>query len=280
MNTDFYYEIGHSHIVCEDYALAGQIHSGLTFAIVSDGCSSSRDVDVGARVLSHCAKEFVLNSYAKNPQPLENLKASEFFVPIIASANDIMNKLMLEKFCLDCTLLLALSNGKETRVFAYGDGCIVVKRKNGSVEYTRIEYDAGAPYYLSYSLDERRKNCYFVQYPQKVIVHDGKIESGVAIENPFPRHHEVNGVWDTTTWTFTDLDFITLISDGIMTYEKVQNGKSGDKIPLGRVINDISSYKNFSGQFVERRMNRFKKDCQKENIGHYDDIGVATIYMG
>ena len=60
MNTDCYYEIGHSHIFCEDYALAGIVNN-IGYAIVSDGCSSSDNVDVGARVLAHIAKVFLRN---------------------------------------------------------------------------------------------------------------------------------------------------------------------------------------------------------------------------
>ncbi len=53
MNTDCFYSIGHSHKVCEDYALSGTIGDTLAYAVVCDGCSSSKQVDVGARLLAH-----------------------------------------------------------------------------------------------------------------------------------------------------------------------------------------------------------------------------------
>ena len=55
MNANSTFSIGKNHIVCEDYALAytGPI---ITYAIVSDGCSSSPDVDFGARCLAMSAK--------------------------------------------------------------------------------------------------------------------------------------------------------------------------------------------------------------------------------
>ena len=55
MNADCYYEIGYSHTVCEDYALAGKINNDISFAIVCDGCSASPHVDVGARILTYAA---------------------------------------------------------------------------------------------------------------------------------------------------------------------------------------------------------------------------------
>ena len=56
MNADHYYTIGNSHSVCQDYAISGLVENG-AYAILSDGCSSSPDVDVGARMLSLSAKE-------------------------------------------------------------------------------------------------------------------------------------------------------------------------------------------------------------------------------
>ena len=47
MNADNDYKIGYQHIVCEDYSLSGVKFDGSgAYAIVSDGCSASADVDV------------------------------------------------------------------------------------------------------------------------------------------------------------------------------------------------------------------------------------------
>jgi hypothetical protein len=277
LNVDCYYEIGHSHITCEDYALAGNINSNLCFAIVSDGCSASDDVDVGSRVLAHAAKNFLRNEYVKNLDAFKNMSPSLFSIPIINSANNTMKSLGLDDNCLDATLLLAISDGKETKVYAYGDGCIMVKHRDGHVSGFRIEYTEGAPYYLTYSLDDGRGDGYFNEFKQKVVIHEINMINGETVEPFLPRYYDVNGSYNITNWTFKDIEWITLISDGVMTYEKM-----GDfsKIPFEKVINGISGYKNFSGYFVERRMLKFKRECLKEGVGHYDDIGVSAIYLG
>ena len=64
MNTDFYCEIGDSHVACEDYALAGKINDNISYAIVADGCSSSPNVDVGARVLAHAALDYLTSQFS------------------------------------------------------------------------------------------------------------------------------------------------------------------------------------------------------------------------
>lgn len=66
MNSDCYFEIGHSHTICQDYALTGKINDVLSYAIISDGCSSSPLVDVGARLLAHSAKEYLITRLFKS----------------------------------------------------------------------------------------------------------------------------------------------------------------------------------------------------------------------
>src|SRR6185295_18680312 len=46
MNTDAAINIGSTHSVCQDYAIA---RNG--YVVLADGCSSSPDTDIGARLL-------------------------------------------------------------------------------------------------------------------------------------------------------------------------------------------------------------------------------------
>jgi len=48
MIADHHFCIGKTHKVCEDYATSGITEDGVTYAIASDGCSSSKDTDFGA----------------------------------------------------------------------------------------------------------------------------------------------------------------------------------------------------------------------------------------
>ena len=286
MNTDCYYEIGHSHIFCEDYALAGIVNN-IGYAIVSDGCSSSDNVDVGARVLAHIAKVFLRNLclcnadvYRTNTSAIfKDLKPSEFCVPIISEAWGVMKNLDLDDGAIDATLMMAISNGTETRVFVYGDGCIVVKYRNGTSQLIRVEFMESAPFYLSYSIDPLRKSEYLDIFRKGAVIHKNDIVDGLLINHTSERF-ESQYIHDQASWIFNDIEGITLISDGVLSYEKKHENKTIEKIDLDKVIHGIARYKNFNGQFVERRMNNFKKECQKEGIGHYDDISCASINLG
>lgn len=280
MNTDSYYEIGHSHIVCEDYAMAGQVDN-ICFAIVSDGCSASKEVDIGARILAHSAKKYLtarIKDHTNHilPFSLPNISWSEFYSPVIFRARESADNLGLGEDALDCTLILALSDGVTTRVFAYGDGGIAVKYKNGFVEYFNIEFSSGAPYYMSYALDKVREEGYRNEFNQPVIVKDGKVTDGVIAENSAPRSYGIHDIYSNTSWRFLEVDFIAVMSDGINSYEKMDNK---DKVSASKILTGMTNFKNLNGQFVERRMKSFKKECQKENIRHYDDISIASIHI-
>jgi hypothetical protein len=209
----------------------------------------------------------------------KNTKASEFCIPIISSAHNVMKSLNLDLHALDATLLMAISNGIETRVFVYGDGAIIVKKKDGTVKCFTIEYSDSAPYYLSYTLDVEMQQGYFAEFDQSVYIHEGELMDGNLVLKPSSQYR-AKDIYDIATWTFSDVETITLISDGYVSYEKILDNKPSDKVSLGRVIEGISKFKNFNGQFVGRRMLNFRRECQKESIGHYDDIGVASIHLG
>ena len=46
VNVDHFTKIGKNYLVCEDYILSGV--SPTPYIILSDGCSSSKHIDVGA----------------------------------------------------------------------------------------------------------------------------------------------------------------------------------------------------------------------------------------
>jgi hypothetical protein len=273
MNSDYYYEIGHSHAFCEDYAISQQVGSELSFTIVSDGCSSSYLVDVGARILTHAAKDYI----CKNITSANLYALSSPIDPILESAKKASDQIGLPLYALSCTLIMAISNGKDTKVFLYGDGCVVVKHRGGPLNYTIVGYESGAPYYPGYFLSDQRHEDYHREFGRKnVIIKKGTIvQGGINLEDSAA--FDLKNIYNITQWNFTDIEFVSIMSDGIESFEKIDGH---EHISTVKSIEDVISYKGFSGQFVERRMKALKKDHKKENIGHYDDLSVGTIYLG
>ena len=46
------------------------------------------------------------------------------------------------------------------------------------------------------------------------------------------------------------------------------------------ILKDLLTFKNFNTHFVQRRMNKFRKNCAKKNWANGDDFSLAVIYLG
>ena len=264
MNTDHYYEIGHKHKVCEDYAVSGSLGE-LAFAIISDGCSASTDVDFGCRALAFATKDALLNGMAFAP-------AAEFGEFVIRRAfNASAGFSSLHPKALDATLLVALANEEKVRLLMFGDGVAVIRKPSGC-QIVHVEYGTPAPFYLSYQLDKDRLSEYQTQcnLPKEITtvtltggLKDTKIENpsyANPVELTFPRQ---------------DVTLISVTSDGINTFHE------GDDTAIDYLefVDEFTTYKSIAGVFQSRRMSFFKKICQEKQRTHHDDISVATIIV-
>ncbi len=54
-NLDSFFSMAKQHAVCQDYAIGGMLPS--PFLVLCDGCSSSNNSDVGARILAISARK-------------------------------------------------------------------------------------------------------------------------------------------------------------------------------------------------------------------------------
>lgn len=277
MNTDSHFLIGHSHYVCEDYALSGSI-GDITYAIVSDGCSSTKDTDFGSRILTRCAAD-VIKIHAemifKIPQDdvhaTGNLIYNLIGSAIIKNAQRIVRSLGMPDNVLDATLIMAINHDIVTKIFFYGDGVVSI-RSGDSHDIFKVEFPSGAPYYLSYLLDPDRNADYIKTFGTEYnlfsyhdeIMYDG-IMSGaqpldILEEFPYITSHCLGGT-------------ISVLSDGINTFHNNQ------PIDFMKSLADITDFKNLHGSFVKRKMNALRRKYNKLDIIHDDDISMATIYL-
>src|SRR5512137_3213335 len=261
MNANSTFSIGKDHIVCEDYALASA-SPNITYAIVSDGCSASPDVDFGARCLAMSAKREIrlntsfLDFNGKN---------------VIANAQRVIDVFpYLSPQFLDATLLVAGVNNhtNDLNVYMYGDGVMVHRKKDGIVA-VHIQLSSGAPDYLSYHLDPLRRQAYDK-------IEDNKKE--VLFWDGTKLNDSRNGDWgpfDAFIYNtkMQEGETIAVISDGINSFRKADN----TVIPWTDLIDEFTGYKTFEGEFVLRRIAAFKRKCAKEGITHSDDISIAAI---
>lgn len=289
MNTDSYFEIGHSHKVCEDYALSGTIEN-IGYAIVSDGCSSSKESDVGARLLAHISRDAIVYLHKRKLLYDMSFLFSDFRTTfeelIIKKCLEVKDTLRFSCDIFDATLLIALGIGTDYKIlFAWGDGYFILKKPIGAIEVIHLEYQSGAPYYLSYELSQDKRAAYEQQYGDSSL--DRNID-GIELDGSisYIEHSDTRSIMEGSYFRVLKENFdysqVIVSSDGIGTYEDDPNvqpptGIKHTKYSALSVIPQIIAYKNPVGEFVTRRMNRLRKEYAETHIIHQDDVSCAAI---
>ena len=284
LNTDTFLQIGTSHKVCEDYVLHGEAEGGRKFLIVSDGCSSSDNTEMGARILCHLAKKFLLERFAGGLQSLKDMPDQDVMASdIIYGAKLASGMLGLDLDCLDATLVVGIFEpvNQEFHIYIYGDADILMETKDNTIKIINIEYTSqiqkysNAPYYLSYRLDEYRDDLYHRMKVDKIIT------TRTCELKDFPEgwHDPCTVAYDYVQpmiFSADELKSILICSDGFSSFvEPGENGmvKSNPFI----IAANFLSFKNWRGEFLKRRMNRALKELEQTHTTHYDDLSIAAI---
>jgi len=259
MFTDTFIEIGSQHKVCEDYIISG--NDPVPYVILSDGCSTSDNTEMGSRILSLLARQFL----RYNADDLHDLDYWKLGSWVIHNAEQTARHLGLSRSCLTATLIVAYYIDGNLRVMMYGDGSVVTVGNMGSIEITSIEYESNAPYYLVYLIDQFRHDLYEEKSPMKTIktiYGDSSVnEETVAYDQPSVFNINMN------------LNQIVLpMSDGIDSFLHGQERQSAEQImPL------FVNFKNTKGEFLKRRLNKQMKSFAKSGIHHFDDLSIGAF---
>lgn len=264
MNSDWYINQGFSHKVCEDYAVAGD-----GYAVVSDGCSSSENTDVGARILCLLAQQLISTFLKQHSR--EALGYDFLGTYVISRATQIASTLGLPPSCLDATLLAAFVYRGKIYVYAYGDGYIVINYDNGEQRKIKFEFPQNAPYYLTYSCDFARDaqyrilaGEYFKVFTwQKTYWDMRRMRVGDPIEIIEPVDEVSN---------------VLVMSDGVESFLDKSSGEAKN-VPDTTILKELTSFKLLKGEFVKRRAQKAIKNYTKNGITHYDDLSIGGINL-
>ena len=289
-HVDSHFEIGSSHQVCQDFAVHGEWENSefgrVIWGIVSDGCSGSKHTDTGARVLVHMMDAVIRQYLDLYPEffthSAEQLQSHLYTGLMGACPNKTSNmvhvarSLGLDMSALDATLwvLVAVTvNGKTTfKVVGWGDGEIVA-RLNGENSIRCVDYPSGAPYYLSYHLDDQRNVAYFNQF-------GGYREYERFVPSqPDLRFRKLEDCRNLLVFEQEDtpevkVDSVSVFTDGVKTYTENVEEKHGSLIWGTQRLIDFQSVE---GVFLQRRMRALSRRDIKDGIRHSDDIGGVSI---
>lgn len=290
-STNHYLEIGSSHDDCQDFAISGMINPNLAYAILSDGCSAShdicREVDFGARMLCYSARKLLMEKY-RNVNELTAPFTSDDVHAILTKSSGVAEENRkfydLHPAAIDATLLICLSDGKRHNIVIYGDGGFVYKR-NGekTLIYTNVDFESGAPYYPSYSISADRMQSYQDAFGKDdVKLHTIKInEDGTVERSDMSLTRSFCNLWYNQTIFSLEgqIPFIALTSDGVKSFQRPHKDYPEiiQTLEPEIVVPKMFGYKNLNGQFIERRMKKFKMEIAEEKWTHYDDVSVSGI---
>jgi hypothetical protein len=274
MGADYYFRMGSTHSICQDYALAGE-SNGVAYAILSDGCSGiskpeqpgSPYTDIGARflVLSSLRN---LADIAEGRHPLTK---------IMVDADAMRRQASLPSDSLDATLLMAAEKNGIISLAMTGDGVFVTRNRSGVLEYTRREFENGMPAYLNYQIKTSAQEDYLSKATTYTEYYGTKTESGYQEADNLLENSSVHSSYCRLTFFRKETDLILLFSDGIQSFV---DSNTNHPIPVGDVLDVILDLPRMSGQFLTRSCNYFlKKHCVEKGWVHHDDFSCAGIYM-
>jgi hypothetical protein len=265
MNADSYFEMGRTHLVCQDYAFASDPDPDLgwltarPYVVVSDGCSSSLNTDFGSRLMALSAAREMDEFGPDAPVELDGKK-------IIAGAVLMAEALGLHITALDATVMVAWVEQNTIRVLVWGDGVVAGRYRHGLYRLHTIEFAHSAPAYLTYSWDESRQAVY------REHTEDGLhtvYTTDQEDNDPIARGEARTGLEPVEfSFPIEDFDLVVLLSDGIETCH----------IPVEDAVEKVLAVKNYDGRFITRRVRRFLKQLRADGNNVDDDLGVGALY--
>ncbi len=254
---DQYYTIGSTHTVCEDYIIQGNVPS--PFIVLSDGCSSSKNTDVGAKILALTTKQILANA---KKWPLDYL---EFGQLLINTGLKTVKKLNLSEEVLDATVILAFLHEDNIIVYMYGDGCLFTKEHTGKINTIEVEFTHNAPYYLTYWNNKERLLGYSSYEPNPLVLID--FEYGKSELKPFQTQLIFK-------FPLEKFKYIAIASDGA---SQCINFDQQNKIPIYKIANDLLKFQDITDKFVEQNTKDVLQQYAQQSIYPADDLSVGIF---
>ncbi len=290
--SDHYFCIGHTHLTagkpCQDYAFSG-ISGQVAVAVVSDGCSTGGETDVGARVIARSTTSVILKNRLIIEQPDWKMVPADFHMRQqihFATAREILG---LRTDDLVATCLAVIMTPQSGVVCVQGDGVVVIMYTDGTMDVHRFDWkgkgadgvEVGAPLYPSYEqegiarfLQEFHGGNILVERPIHQVWH-------VSVSGEFQECEPITHVFrDVMDGVVIPIDQESLIGGSIQCVAVFSDGVTQvDDVDWKDAVLSLLAFKQVAGQFVTRRMMRQVKTWQKTGKGPIDDLACAAVYV-
>lgn len=245
--------LGKLHTICQDYVTIS--NTDVPYIILSDGCSSSPDTDIGARIIASQAKHLLLQ------HSLESLNIEFLCKDIFKQALLVVKQMHLLETALDCTLIVAYIYQDKLHYFLIGDG-IVSYQINKEIIIKHFSFHEENVFYGNYFNNEYRYNLMEkskIKPLMTTIVKNESISSDSIYLDDFIYYDSI---------PIESLKYFIISSDGLLSC-------SSDKKEAISYFNQFLDFKNLKGEFIKRRFHHWNKNINKEGIQHADDVSIA-----
>lgn len=286
-STDHYFHIGSAHYQsgkpCQDYALSG-VYSPVACAVVSDGCSTGRHTDVGARVLTLSTLQAIRDHAKASGGALNTAVVSiTSRQQQILSTTRIILGLERNDMLATCGYVYLTQFGGFVHV--QGDGVIALKYRNKQkIKMFRYEWDDNTPYYPSYGDGDLEKfaaahggDWDAVRLRRTVAVKyaDDNYSEEDEDREGFTLREGLEGVaLNIPPELLEDLEFVGVFTDGIT---QIGEPNGSDALDWRVAVQEFMAFKTAAGEFAKRRMIRGIRTLAEVGKGPVDDISYAVV---
>jgi len=274
MNADSIFHIGATHSVCEDYAIAANQTRTHPYVVLSDGCSTSPDTDIGARLLVKAAEQLLKVDIEHKPATLHNRAAR-----LALGWSELLG---LPSQSIDATLLTASVFKDEVVASCSGDGLIVMESMEGELDVYSISYPSGYPLYPAYLHQSARlEQLTLTERSHKEVQHFHSTSKGGHLRHESTRSSDE--ITEVIRIGSSGCKIVSLCSDGVQSFLKTSHSdeaRTVEPIHVAEVIKELLCFKSLNGAFVARRLQKFLKESAAKGWQHSDDLSIAAIHVG
>lgn len=282
-HSDATFHIGQFHVAhispCEDFADSFVSENGDTgFMVVSDGCSTGGQTDIGSRFVARRLYAEAQMKFATGS--VSDLKGLEF------SQTDLepMALLPADVYATSLWACFAQAYGQVT---VLGDGAVALLYKDGRYVFDCFQWADNTPFYPIYASKLGRELGLLESF---ITAHRGNsfpftrttaLVRGNAMElseQQYSLSEAVAGIsYEFDEPALASLSAVALFSDGVTQLAKTS--ESNHHLDWTSVIKQCVEFRNTTGAFLKRRVRRALQTWAKDEVFPQDDLAAAVMLI-
>lgn len=265
MRADIFTTTGESHLSCQDYSRMGP-----NSIVLSDGCSSSLDTDIGSRLVALAALQVEREGQSGLVIDVEHVARLAFQM-----AN---NMGLTRQDILDATLLMIQYRRPWVDITMVGDG-VCGWKMDGTTYLIKRNYEGNAPMYVGYVTSDLKDK---VKSSLEYMFFDDVGRSGIlSLDAVLIEHDKSNGTMKIKIHE-DKASMVFVATDGMLSFYKnvlTETSKTSEVVKLIDVAPRFLSFKTLAGQFVSRRAKKALQEMKAEGCIPMDDFSMGVVLL-